>query len=224
MSVFSFAAARQNMLKSQILTGHVLSEPLLAALQEVGRETFVPQTYREVAYLDEEIPLGNQRFLMEPLAFARVLEKAALMQSDSVLVIGCATGYSAAILSRIVREVVAVESDAKMAETARSNLASCPNVTVFHAPLQEGCHSRAPYDAIVIEGAVEYVPATLGDQLKEGGRLFTFEREAVKHIGTSGLTQMVEYKKVHNALYRMAFGNASVAPLPEFKKPAGFVF
>lgn len=224
MSALSTSSSRENMLKSQILTGNVLRESVLDALLAVPREQFVPPSLQGVAYLDEEIPLAGGRFLMEPLAFARMLEKAAIGSGDVVLDIGCATGYSSAVLAQIARHVVAVEEEEALAAEARKNLSGISNASFVAAPLAEGSRSRAPYDVICIEGATEYVPQALADQLKEGGRLLTFEPGMQPRIGTQGLGMLVEYKKIQNQLYRTPVGNASVAHLPQFSRPLGFEF
>lgn len=224
MSTLLKASPRENMVKSQILTGHVLSEPAVAAFLEVAREEFVPAKYQKSAYLDEEIPLGNGRFLMEPLAFARMVENAGITRQENVLLVGCGTGYSAAILSRIARCVVAVEEDKNLLATAQPRLSPLANVALIEAPLLAGENSRAPYDVILIEGAAEFIPQALADQLREGGRLLTFEYQGEARPGTLGLAVLVEYKKIRGLLYRTAMCNASVAPLAAFKMPPAFTF
>lgn len=220
----SSSAVRQNMLKSQIFTGNVLNQGIADALMAVSREAFVPASLKGVAYVDEEIPLGHNRFLMEPLAFARLIDQSGISKQDTVLDVGCASGYSSAVLSHIAQSVVAVESSPELAKQAKENLKGYANVTVFEVPLTEGVQPRAPFDVILIQGAVEFIPQVLADQLKEGGKIVTFEPNARKAVGVLGLGSLVEYKKINNTLYRSAAGNASVAPLEEFNKPQGFVF
>ncbi len=218
------SAVRQNMLKSQIFTGNVLKQSIADALMAVSREAFVPVSLKGVAYVDEEIPLGHGRFLMEPLAFARLLDQSGISRQDTVLDVGCASGYSAAVLSHMALSVVAVESNPELARQARENLKGLANVALFEVPLTEGVQPRSPFDVILIQGAVEFIPQMLADQLKEGGRIVTFESNARKAVGVLGLGSLVEYRKINNTLYRSATSNASVAPLEEFNKPQGFVF
>jgi len=222
MNMLAKTVARDRMLKSQILTGHVLDPRILAALAEVDREDFVPSGFRGAAYVDEEIPLGNGRVLMEPLDFARLLQHAALKEDETVLDVGCASGYSAMILSRLVRKVVAIEEDVKLAESSVRLLASCPNVTFRQAPLVGGTSKTAPYDAILIEGAIEYLPQALADQLKEGGRILTGEHDAAAKVGAAGLSTLIEYRKVRGILYKTLLRDANMALLPPFRKPAVF--
>lgn len=224
MSAVSTSSARVNMLKSQILTGNVLAQPLLDALMEVPRESFVPAQYQGVAYIDEEVPLLSGRFLMEPLAFARMLKQAAITREHTVLDIGCASGYSTCVLSRLAGHVVAVEEDETLFALALKNLATRSNVTLSESPLVQGFQARGPYDVILIEGAIEFVPQALADQLKEGGRLIAFEQSGKQRVGTSGLNNFVEYRKIQEKLYPTILGNASVAALMQFNKPAAFTF
>ncbi len=222
MNIQLKTAARENMLKSQILTGHVLSPRVLEALMTVAREDFVPDPLKGAAYVDEEIPLGNDRFMMEPLDFARLLKHAAIGEDETVLDIGCATGYSAAVLSKLARKVVAVEEDGMLAETAAGLLAAYPNVVFRKNPLTNGSGEAAPYDAIIVEGAIECLPQALADQLREGGRLIAAEHDAAAKVGVAGLSKLTEYRKVRGALYKTVLRDANMALLPAFRKPSVF--
>jgi protein-L-isoaspartate(D-aspartate) O-methyltransferase len=215
-------AARENMLKSQILTGHVLDQRILGALAGVAREEFVPPAFKGAAYVDQEIALGNGRFLMEPIDFARLLKYADLREDETVLDIGCASGYSATVLSKLARRIVAVEEDPALAQTASRLLASCPNVVFVQGPLTEGARTAAPYDAILVEGAVEHLPGALADQLKEGGRLLTAEHDAAAKTGSAGLSKLAEYRKVRGKLYKTVLHDANMALLPSFARPPSF--
>lgn len=215
-------AARENMLKSQILTGHVLDPRILDALMNVAREDFVPDPFKGSAYVDQEIPLGNGRFMMEPLDFARLLKYAAIGEGETVLAVACATGYSAAVLSHLARRVVAVEEEPALAETASALLKSCPNVTFRKMPLVSGSTEAAPYDVILIEGAVEHVPQALCDQLREGGRLITAEHDAEAMVGSAGLSKLSEYRKVRGALYKTVLRDANMALLVAFRRKRPF--
>jgi len=218
------AVARENMLKSQILTGHVLAAPVLAALMSVPRELFVPPALLNTAYVDEEIALRNGRFLMEPLAFARLLQHAAIQPHETVLDIGSATGYSSAVLARLAQKVVALEEDTTLAATAVSLLAAYSNIQCMQGTLAEGANKEGPYDVIIIAGAIEFLPPALGDQLREGGRLVTIEHDAEAKIAAAGLGKLVEYKKIRGSLFKTALRNENVTLLPQFKKASSFAF
>jgi protein-L-isoaspartate(D-aspartate) O-methyltransferase len=215
-------AAREHMIKSQILTGHVLDARIIDALSTVAREDFVPEAFRGAAYVDQEIALGNGRYFMEPLDFARLLKHANISADETVLDVGCATGYSAAVLSKLARRVVAVEDEPSLAASAKKLLSSYANVTFRDGPLTEGVSEIAPYDAIIVEGAIEYLPQALADQLREGGRLLAAEHDAVAKVGAAGLSTLVEYRKVRGVLYRTVLRDANTALLPSFHKPAAF--
>lgn len=222
MNTQSKTLARENMLKSQILTGHVLEPRILAALGSVAREEFVPPAFQGAAYVDQEIPMGNGRFIMEPLDFARLLKYAVIGEDETVLDVGCASGYSAAVLSQLARKVVAIEENPSLVSTATRLLAFCPNVTFKEAPLTEGVNAQGPYDAILIEGAIEYLPVALADQLREGGRLLAAEHDASAIVGIAGLSKFVEYRKVRGKLYKTVLRDANIPLLASFRKPAQF--
>lgn len=224
MTSASFSTARNHMINGQILTGNVLSGSVIHALASVTREQFVPSAFQGVAYVDEAIPLATDRTLMEPLVFARILETASLTRTDSVLIIGAGYGYSAAVASHLAANVVAIEEDATLFATAKPLLAAYQNVVLCHAPLVEGKTSGAPYDVIIIEGAIEQLPHTITDQLKEQGRLLTVEHISAKGLTGAGLGKLVEYKKLNNTLHKTILHDANVPLLTAFKKPNVFVF
>src|SRR3990167_2726925 len=179
-----YAAARTKMVDSQLRTTDVTDYAVLAAMGEIPRERFVPARMRPLAYIDEDIPVKDgpvkdgsagvpARYLMEPAPFARMVQLAEIAPSDIVLDIGCATGYSTAVLARLANSVVAVEVDAELAALAGSTLVDLgiANAAVVTGPLEEGYPSEGPYDVIFVGGAAEVVPDGLFAQLKEGGRL-----------------------------------------------------
>jgi protein-L-isoaspartate(D-aspartate) O-methyltransferase len=172
---------RTNMVDSQLRPNRVLDAAVLDAFFTVSREGFVPERLLGMAYSDEALPLGNGRYLLEPVVLARLLQEAAITPEDAVLDIGCGTGYAAALLGRLARTVTAVEADEALAKSARASLraAGAQNVSVVEAGLDQGYPQRAPYDVILIEGTVGAVPPALLDQLAAGGRLIGILRPAV---------------------------------------------
>jgi len=216
--MLDFAAVRRNMVEHQIRTNEVTDESLLAALAEVPRERFVPESLRGVAYIDEDLPLKKGRFLMEPMVFARLLQLAQVSPSDMVLDIGCTTGYSTAVLARLANTVVALESDPELAAAATATLAELgyDNTVVVTAPLAAGYAKQAPYDVIVFGGAVPRVPEKISRQLAEGGRLV-----AVVGDGVGRGTLMTRTRGI--AASRPVF-DAATPVLPDFAIEQGFVF
>ena len=176
-----FAQARQNMVVSQINPQSVTDKALLSALNEVPRERFVPAAQREIAYMDKEISLGisasdgQERKMMMPVAFSQLVALAEIKPTDLVLVIGCATGYSAAIIAKLADSVVALETNEGLANQANDTLMDLgiDNAAVVSGPLSEGFKNEAPYDVIFMDGAVSEVSDTLISQLNDGGRLVT---------------------------------------------------
>ncbi len=168
-----FERARRVMVDNQLRTSGITDRRLLAAMGEVPRETFVPEAWRPLAYSDAPLPLSATRQLGAPAPFARLVQLAAVDGVDKVLDLGCATGYSAAVLGRLAQSVVAVESDATLAAEARARLAGLglATVTVLEGALETAGKAKGPYDVIVIEGTVAEVPQALLDQLAPEGRL-----------------------------------------------------
>src|SRR5215471_9747034 len=166
-----YAAARLNMVESQVRTNKVTDPAILAAMLDVARERFVPEAMRGVAYVDDDIPIGAGRYLIEPMVHARLLQTAAIEPSDNVLEVGCGLGYGAALLDRMASRVAALESDPALADAAARNLAGAARVTVVRGPLEAGWTAAAPYRAIVVAGAVQRVPPAIEAQLAEGGRM-----------------------------------------------------
>jgi protein-L-isoaspartate(D-aspartate) O-methyltransferase len=211
-------AARFHMIDSQIRPSDVTDVRVLAALGTVARENFVPRAARALAYADVSVEVAPGRFLMEPRCFAKLLQLAAITADDRVLDVGCATGYSAAVLARLGATVVALEQDADLLRIASDGLSSTPIVLVQGA-LIEGARGEGPFDVIVVEGAIEQVPETLLSQLAEGGRLV-----AVMNDGSPLNGKATLFLKENGGIGRRAVFDAAVPVLAGFKKMMGFVF
>jgi len=166
------------MVDSQLRPNAVTDYRVLEVMGNVPRERFVPEDRCALAYIDEDLPLGpgaGGRFLMEPMTFARLVQLAEVGPDDIVLDIACATGYSTAVLANLAGSVVAIDDVPALVERANENLAALDigNAAAVIGELPEGNPGEAPFDCIVIEGAVEDVPDALLAQLKQGGRLVT---------------------------------------------------
>ena len=215
-----YATARVNMIEGQIRPNRVTDDRVLAAMAEVPRERFVPRKLRGAAYVDHGLAVAPGRYLMEPTVFARLLQAAAIGPDDVVLEIGCATGYSTAVLARLAATVVAVESDPALVKAAGDLLADldADNAAVVKGTLEKGYARQAPYDAIVLGGAVDEVPPAIANQLAEGGRLVAVV------TGGSPAGVGVLMLRARGALSRRVLFDASVPPLPGFAVERGFVF
>ena len=214
-----FSGLRTKMVDGQVRTTDVTSLPLLDALLSVPREEFVPAARKSLAYIDEDLEIAPGRYLMEPSPFARIVQLADIQPGDFVLDVGAGTGYSAAVLSKLAGSVVALEQDPMLAAKAQSVLSSLgyDTVAVVEGPLSAGYPAQAPYDVILLEGAVESIPQALFDQLKDGGRLLAVEG----HGNSADVRVYVKHGTSVSA--RRAF-NAAVKPLPGFNSVPTFEF
>ncbi|HIC67881.1 MAG: protein-L-isoaspartate O-methyltransferase family protein [Paracoccus sp. (in: a-proteobacteria)] len=198
-----FAARRTMMVDTQVRPNDVTKFPVIEAMLAVPREEFVPAGRRAVAYSGENLDIGRGRVLLEPRTLAKMVDALDIQPDDLILDLGCGYGYSAAVMARMAEAVVAIEDDADMAAEAERRLAEADvfNVAVLEGPLSEGAARQGPYDAILIEGAVQQVPAAIEDQLKEGGRiaaLFDEGRLGVVRIGHR-LNDRVNWRYAFNA-------------------------
>ncbi|GAA0327130.1 protein-L-isoaspartate O-methyltransferase [Sphingomonas oligophenolica] len=212
-----FEAMRHAMVASQLRTNAVSDARVVAAMARVPRETFLPADVRGIAYRDTAVPLGRGRFQNVPIATGRLLTEAWLLPTDRVLLIGAAGGYTAAVLAGLVAAVVAVESDPGLAAMAREALVGYPNVTLVEGPLEAGHAAGAPYDVLMIDGAVEHVPEALVEQIRAGGR-------AVAGIADRGITRLTSGRKTAGGFALLDFADIDCVPLPGFARPRTFTF
>jgi len=216
-----FALARRNMVDGQLRPNRVTNAALLAAVSELPRERFLPEGLRSVAYADDDVPLGNGRFLMEPMILARLIQALQPQPEEKALVVASGRGYGAALLSRLVKSVVAVESDAALAGSAQQTIVNLGIVNIHQtvAKLEAGALAEAPYDAILVEGAVQEVPRALLDQLAEGGRLTTV---MAAPAGVLGVAQLIV--KDGGVTSGRPLFDAGTPTLPGFAPPTRFAF
>ena len=220
-STTDFASLRRTMVDGQLRTYDITDQELLSAMLEVPREKFVSAALSGIAYLDTDVPVGAERGrrMLKPMVLAKLIQAANITSTDHVLDVGCATGYSSAVLAKLAESVVALESDGNLAETARKALeqVAAHAVTVVNGPLPEGCAVRGPYDVIVVNGLVEAISPQLLSQLKEGGRLVTL-------VGEGPASKAMLYRSVRGEVSARPIFDAAGATLPGFAKPAEFVF
>ncbi|HET8995664.1 MAG TPA: protein-L-isoaspartate O-methyltransferase [Acetobacteraceae bacterium] len=173
-----YADARNNMVDSQLRPNKVTDPRITGAMRRLPRERFLPPNLRHLAYVDEDVPLGNDRVLMEPMVIARLIQLAAPMAGERALVVAAGVGYGAAVLSACGPRVTALEEDPRLVELARGALSAlAPEINVVAGAIAAGWPSEAPYDVILIEGAVHAIPDAIGRQLRvNGGRLVTVLR------------------------------------------------
>lgn len=210
------ADMRAAMIDSQLRTNDVIDPAVVAAMAAEPREAYVPAALASVAYMDRAIALGEGRALNPPLVTGRMLVAAAIHPGARVLLIGAATGYTAALLAALGAEVHAVEEQAGLIAAAR-NTATHANIHWVEGPLNAGAPGAAPFDRIIIDGAIETLPDALTAQLADGGRLVAARREGA-------VTRLVQGVKTGGALALRSFADMDVAPLPGFNAPQDFRF
>ena len=212
-----YARRRRMMVDTQVRPSDVTRYPIIDAMLSVPRELFVPNDRREAAYAGENLSLGPDRVVLEPRTLAKMLDALDLGLGDLVLDIGTGLGYSAAVLSRMVEAVVAVEEDAELAAEAQAALseAGADNVALVEGPLAEGAAQHGPYDAILIEGAIGVLPPGIAEQVKEGGRIAALFME-----GTLGVAR-IGWRTGGRISWRDAF-HAAAPVLPGFERKREF--
>ena len=218
--MIDYTAARLNMVESQIRTNRVTDAALLEAFEQVPRELFVPEELRGVAYVDEDLAVGHGRYLMEPRVLARLLQAARPEPQDIVLDIGCGTGYATVILARLSATVVALEDGGGLAARANEVLGELEvgNAVVVEGPLNEGYAKQAPFNVIIVNGAVAEVPSAISGQLAEAGRLVTVVRNS------AGMGRAILMQRIGGVVSSRTLFDAAVPVLPGFEVEPGFVF
>lgn len=212
-----FAALRTAMVASQLRTNAVSDVRVVAAMASVPRERFVSAETAPFAYRDALATLGGGRSLNLPIATGRLLTEARLVPTDRVLLIGAASGYTAAVLAELVAAVVAVESDPALVAMARAALGADDCITIVEAPLAQGHAEGAPYDVLIIDGAVETVPESLVTQVRADGRI-------LGGLLDRGVSRLAAGRRSEGGFAMIDFADVDCCRLPGFAAPARFTF
>jgi protein-L-isoaspartate(D-aspartate) O-methyltransferase len=223
--MIDYATARRNMIDGQVRTADVTDLDLIAAMAELPRERFLPESVAPLAYLDCDAAVAeNQsdslaRRLIKPMVLAKLIQAADVARGDRVLDVGCASGYASAVFARLAGPVVALEEDAALARRAEQILEELgiANVAVVRGALTEGWPAGAPYDVILVEGAIEFVPEAFGRQLRDGGRL-------VGVFGRAPAGKAMLWQATNGHLNGRPIFDAAAPLLPGFAKPPEFAF
>jgi protein-L-isoaspartate(D-aspartate) O-methyltransferase len=220
-----FKTERETMIESQVRPNAVTNIALLKAMLETPRENFVPPSMRSLAYMDGalrvEAPRDGHggRYLLAPMIFAKLAQLAAIKESDRVLDLAAATGYSTAILAKLAKEVVAVESDAGLAAIAKDALAAAgiSNVKLVIAALEDGAPDEGPFDVIFVNGRLGRSPEALFAQLAKGGRL-------VAVMGSETSPKAHLFTRIDSGLQNQVSFEAGAPLLPSFEAKEAFAF
>ncbi len=217
--------ARINMITNQLEPAGVTDSVLIDAFKQVARERFVPDDLESVAYLDDDIRLTPERYLLEPRVLGLMLQHAQIKPSDKVLDIACGSGYSTAIIAMLSNHVVAVESVGELSEVARRNLRNLhTDVQLFNASVSAGYSLKAPYDIIFINGAIEDINDELVDQLNEHGKIYAIKTAYRKSSGVFGVGKATCWTLIDGGLHEQILFDASAPLITEFNRKTSFKF
>lgn len=215
----AFATARQNMIDSQIKPFSVTDTRVLDAFAAVHREEYVSAERQGLAYLGEDLLMEEGRYLIEPPAYARLLQAAELQPDHIVLDVGCLTGYTSAILAHLVSAVIAVDTAEWVTKAKKTTVkADLQNIVYVPGSLINGSAQQGPYDVIFINGSVQTIPQALVNQLKDNGKIATFYRD------DKGESHAVLYHKHKGDLRKQIIFDAFIPLLKDFQKAEGFSF
>jgi len=207
-----FAAARAAMVESQLRPQGVADRAVLDAMGAIRREKFLPPHTRPLAYVDRPVSIGEGRFLSPPAVLGQLLTQMMPARGQRALVVGAGTGYSAAVLAAMGLEVIALECSSELAGKARGL-----GIRIVEGALEDGHDKGAPYDQILIDGAVDHIPDAIVDQLADGGRLGTA-------LIDNGVGRLVVGRKAGGAFGTLSMSDAGVPALPGFTRPRAFTF
>ena len=212
-----YTTLRTTMVDTQVRPSDVTKYTVIEAMLNVPRESFVPRDRRCAAYVGEHLNLGAGRIVMDPRVLAKMLDVLDIQKDELVLDVGSGLGYSAAVIARMAEAVIAVEDDEERAAEAQMALSEhgADNAVVHAGALTDGAAEHGPYDVIIIQGGVEFLPDGLNLQLKDGGRIVTLFME-----GALGAVR-IGYKIDGDINWRLVF-NASAPVLPGFEKHHAF--
>ncbi len=209
----------KNMVEGQIKPLGNISKQVMDAFLSIPRDQFVPLELKNFAYLEKNIELGNDRFLLKPSLIAKIISLAGFNSSDTVLIIGSSTGYSSAILSNIAETVISIEEDDQLVNFSETIVLDkkIDNVVFLKKDLNEGCPEHGPFNKILIEGAVEDIPNYLFDQLDENGKMIAI-------IANGDISEVREYNKVGENIGSKFLFNCEAPKLKAFNKTDSFNF
>jgi len=222
----STITARHNMIDGQLEPNQVLDEKIIAAMGVIPREAFVPAPLRASAYVDDNLPIGQGRYLMRPVTLGRLLQEAQIDEMSNVLVVAAGTGYTPAVIALLGAKVTALDESAEWADAARAAFLAhgIRGIDMRVGGLRAGCDDAGPFDVIWIDGAVEELPEALMAQLKEGGRLLSIRAVAEQPYVSGALGRAFVMEKRDGQLYERVLFDATAAVLTAFRKKEGFTF
>tara|TARA_Y100000996_G_C22405795_1_gene595058 strand:- start:122 stop:772 length:651 start_codon:yes stop_codon:yes gene_type:complete len=209
----------KNMVEGQIKPINGISEELLSVFLSLDREDFMPESMKKMAYVEKNIILENNRIILKPDLVAKIAQSIDLKTNENVLILGSSTGYLTAVLSHLAETVIVIEEDEKLLNNSEDSIKknNINNVVFIKNDIMKGYEDQSPFNAIIIEGAVEEVPNNILDQLDEGGRLLAIIQEG--EVCTAKL-----YINNGHAVSNKKLFNCNLPALNVFKKKNSFCF
>ncbi|WP_343562705.1 protein-L-isoaspartate O-methyltransferase family protein [Kiloniella sp. b19] len=220
-----YTQSRLNMVNCHLRTNKLIHQGLIDAFSQVAREAFVPEESRNIAYVDEDLALGNGRFLMDPMVLARMLQALDPQAEQTALIVGGNAGYSAAVLANLISTVVVLDSDEGLVETMTRHFdeQAVNNAVAVQGDLKAGYEKQGPYDLIVFDGAVDDVPESYSAQLAENGRMIAVVMDQSTK-GKQQLGRVCLFEKLSGTVNVKVLFDANIPLLPGFKKEESFTF
>jgi protein-L-isoaspartate(D-aspartate) O-methyltransferase len=209
----------KNMIEGQIKPINGMSEELLSIFYSLDRNDFMPETVKEMSYIEKNIILENERTILKPSLIAQIALSINLKANENVLILGATTGYLSAILSHQAETVIVVEENERLLSNSENAIKknSLNNVVFIKNEIVKGYNEQSPFNAIIIEGAIQEVPNNILNQLDEGGRLFAIVQE--EEICSAKL-----FKKNGNSISEQKLFNCKMPVLSMFMKKNSFSF
>ena len=209
----------KNMIEGQIKPIGGMQKNILQAFSSVNRDDFVPQNLKENCYSEKNLFLKRDRFVLKANLIAKIISALNISNEENVLVIGSSTGYSSAIISRLAETVISIEEDQELLDFSEEAIKKngIDNIVFINNAMIEGCSEQGPFNAIIIEGAIDEVPAKILNQLEDNGRLIAM-------VNDNGISNVIEYQKKNDTFTDRFIFSCSAPKLKSFDKRKSFSF
>ena len=209
----------KNMVEGQIKPIGGMQKNILEAFSSINRDDFVPKHLKDNSFSERNLFLERDRFILKANLTAKIISALNISNEENVLIIGSSTGYSSAIISRLAETVISIEEDKELLDFSEDVIKNIgiDNIVFINNKMIEGCSDQEPFNAIIIEGAVDEVPPKILNQLEHNGRLIAM-------INDNGISNVIEYQKKNNTFTERFLFSCSAPKLKSFDKRKSFSF